>query len=130
MDQLSKVLLAIVILTLCLIGAGMYTNYALAKDANELEKRIVAIQDNIKNGNWEDAMNELIKFKDYWSKKQHIWAILQNHFEIDNINTSLTRLTDYIYTKSLSLALSESSVLMQYIQHIPKNVAITLGNIF
>jgi len=130
MNQLTKVLLAIIILTLCIIGAGIYTNYTLANDSTELEKHITIIQDNIKNENWEDAMNELIKFKEYWSKKQDIWAILQNHFEIDNINTSLARLTDYIATKSLPLALSESSVLMEYIQHIPKNIAITLGNIF
>ena len=130
MNQLTKVLIAIIILTLCIIGAGIYTNYILTNDSTELEKHITKIQDNIKNENWEDAMNELIKFKEYWSKKQDIWAILQNHFEIDNINTSLARLTDYIATKSLPLALSESSVLMEYIQHIPKNIAITLGNIF
>ena len=130
MNQLTKVLLAIIILTLCIIGAGIYTNYILTNDSTELEKHITKIQDNIKNGNWEEAMNELIRFKEYWSKKQDIWAILQNHFEIDSINTSLARLTDYIATKSLPLALSESSVLMEYIQHIPKNIAITLGNIF
>ncbi|NMB97762.1 MAG: DUF4363 family protein [Clostridiaceae bacterium] len=130
MNELSKVLIVIVVLTLFIIGLGMYANNILAKDSTELERHIILIQDSIKNDNWEDAGNELINLKKLWTGKQDKWAILQSHFEIDNINSALARLADYIDTRSLPLALSESSVLMQYIQHIPKNAAITLANIF
>jgi len=129
MNDISKVLIIIIVLLLCIIGSGIYTNKVLTNDSKELEKHISIMQNHIKNEIWQDAENELIYIKEYWSKKQSNWAILQSHFEIDNIDSALTKLTEYITTEALSLALAESSLLMQYIKHIPKNVSFSLENI-
>lgn len=130
MSEFSKVIIVIIILLLVIVGSGIYTNNVIANDSKKLENHITVIQDNIKKLNWEDAKNELVILKEYWSQRQDKWAMLQNHFEIDNIDAALARLTDYITTETLPLALAESSVLMQYIQHIPKNSAFSIENVF
>ena len=129
MNDLTKVFLIVIVLFLSIIFSGIYTNKVIADDSKVLEQHITVMQDHIKNNNWLGAENELICIKEYWSKKQSNWAILQNHIEIDNINSTLTKVTEYISTKVLSLALAESSLLMQYIQHIPKNSSFSIENI-
>lgn len=129
MNTLNKTLLGLIILFICVVGAGIYTNQILKQDSKVLEGHIEIIQSHIRDDNWEDAGFELLELKEYWTKKQGNWAMLQSHFEIDNIDASITRLSEYINTNTLPLAIAESALLMQYIKHIPKNVKLSLENI-
>lgn len=82
-----------------------------------------------KDNNWVEAEKELEYINQYWSNVQKNWAMLQSHFEIDYIESSLIRTTEFVKSKELSLALAEAALLKQSIQHIPRKMAFTLENI-
>ncbi|HOJ09676.1 MAG TPA: DUF4363 family protein [Clostridiales bacterium] len=129
MNDFIKVVLIVSILLTSIIGSGIYTNSILARDSNLMEERITQMENHLKGGDWQSAEKELVYVKEYWSKKQGNWAVLQSHFEIDNIDASFTKVTEFINSKELSLALAESALLKQFIMHIPKNVSFSLENI-
>jgi len=58
------------------------------------------------------------------------WTVFLDHEEIDNIDTSLVRISKYIETKNTSMAMSEIAVLRQFVKHIPENESLSLKNIF
>jgi hypothetical protein len=55
--------------------------------------------------------------------------MLIDHFEIDNIDNSMVRMSKYVEEKSSDDALAELAALRKFIQHIPVKNALSIKNV-
>lgn len=125
-----KVLSGIFILVVIIIGASLYTGSLYNNSSNQLEELISNMEISIKSGDWKKTDSEMKKISKRWHQIEGTWATLLDHFEIDNIEISLLRLSKYIESQDSSLTLSEAAALKQYIRHIPEKESLDWKNIF
>lgn len=119
-----------IVLVLLILGAGILVLGALDQSSKRLESHISLMENRMQSGDWKGAKESLQILESDWSKIKGTWAMLIDHIEIDNIDTSLSRAKQYIETQQYSLALAEASVLKQFVRHIPKKEGFNLENIF
>lgn len=125
-----KVTASIAGLLAVIIAAGLCTVSFLRSSSEKLENHITVMESNIASGHWEKAGEELSSLEQLWDRTQKKWTVLLDHSEIDSIDTSLSRLSNFIASKSQPLSLGETAVLRQYIRHIPEKESFTLKNVF
>lgn len=126
----ARPLITLALLCALIIGASFYTSAVLSNDAKKLEDEINAIEESINKADWASAENGLMTIQEEWPKVENTWAILLDHIEIDNIDTSLLRMSKYVETKNVSMAISEISVLRQFVKHIPEKESFSIKNVF
>jgi cell division protein YceG involved in septum cleavage len=124
-----KVTILLVILLAAVLGTGFYYHDYLSRTAENIENHITVIEGATKEGNWQNAKSQLIIAKDQWDHTEKAWSMLINHMEIDNIDTALSRMEEFINTKDSAMALAEAATLKQYIKHIPDTEALKIKNI-
>lgn len=125
-----KIVSAIALLLIVLVGAGIYTQSTLSSTAQHLESQIAEVERNTIAEDWDKAGNSLERVEKDWGKTEKTWTTLIDHTEIDNIDYTLSKLSKYVETESKSLALAEIAALKKYIQHIPEKESFLLKNIF
>ncbi len=126
----AKVLILITAIVALILGAAFFTNRILLSDAHSLEEKIVTVEANMKEEDWEKAQSVLASILSEWPTVESKWALLIDHAEIDNIEDALTKVAEYIKAKEASLALAELSTLKNYITHIPEKESLNIENIF
>ena len=129
MNVVRSLTLAGVLVTL-MIGSFIYITKTLGSASQKLEKDILQIENNIGKRDWEGSEHVLATIKNDWEKTENTWKVLLDHDEIDNIDTTLSRMTKFIETKNTSLALAEAEVLKKYVKHIPEKESLSVKNIF
>jgi len=125
----TKIIAFIAVLVSFIIGASVYTTRLLDVTAESIEKRIHKLEDYTKTEDWHKANSEFEKIKKEWSKTQKTWTLLLDHFEIDNIDSTLARLKNYIEAQDKVMTLGETATFFQFIKHIPQKEAFNLKNI-
>ncbi|HHW48411.1 MAG TPA: DUF4363 family protein [Clostridiaceae bacterium] len=125
-----KIIAIILFLLAVIISSGIFMTNALSKSSKELGKKITEIEKYIQSEDWNKAMETLNSLKKDWEKTKSTWSMLIDHIEVDNIETSLTRVSKYVELRHAAYAMTEISVLKQYIDHIPEKESFTLENIF
>ena len=90
MSNFLKVILIVSILIISIISSGIFTNHILNKDSKIMEDHITQMEIYVKNRDWLKA-EEGLNILEYWSQVQSTWAMLQSHFEMDNIDSTLTK---------------------------------------
>jgi hypothetical protein len=83
----------------------------------------------VASGNWSNASKNMESIKDSWDKTEKLWGILVDHYEIDNIEMSMTESRKYIETKDTSMSLAELDNLSLMIEHIYNKERINIKNI-
>ncbi|MHB8065156.1 MAG: DUF4363 family protein [Ruminiclostridium sp.] len=129
MNSNTKTIILVACLLIIIILSGSLTLYYLNLSANELEHSIKAACKSVSDNQWDSAKGHLDTFEATWKKTKFGWAILLDHFEIDNIDNSFTKSEKYVESEDFSLALSELEALRQYILHIPQKEGFSLENI-
>lgn len=124
-----NVTLAIVIVLAIIIG-GLFVSSSLNRTSARLETHILQMESRMRSNDWDAATESLVILKNDWDSVKGNWAMLIDHVEIDNIETTLSRLTEYISSHQSSMALAEASVLRQFVKHIPGKESFLLENIF
>lgn len=124
-----KTLLIIICLIAVIIASGSLTLYYLNVTADKLEYNVKNASESVKTSQWKIAEDQLGSFEQNWEKTKVGWAVLLDHFEIDNIDNSLSKSQKYIESRDPSLALAELEALRQYILHIPEKEGFSLENI-
>lgn len=125
-----KSIFIISLLTILIIAGGCFTLYALDSESERLYSSLSALEEDIENQNWDAASEKLDKFHRKWDKTTLIWSMLIDHFEIDNIEFTLSRLASYVKTRDKTEALSEMSNLKALIKHIPEKESFSFKNVF
>jgi hypothetical protein len=125
-----KIITVLAFLMIIIIVSGILSTKILESNSNKLASKITEIQKSIAEDNWAKSSEQMSLMKKDWSGMEGIWTILLDHFELDNIDTSLSRLEKFIEIKDRSQTLSETATLKQYFKHIPEKEAFNLKNIF
>jgi hypothetical protein len=126
----NKVIAVMIIITLLIITASIIINRSFDNSSKQLESHINKIQASTISGNWDTASKELKLIQSHWNKIQKFWTVLLDHIEIDNINSTLARMSLQIQVKDKSSVLGESAALRLYINHIPEKESFKIKNIF
>lgn len=124
-----KITAFILILLSIIIISGLFSLKTLETSSKKIEAQIKEVEINTISGNWEKAESRLTIINMDWKDTSKVWAAFIDHFEIDNIDTSLSKMEKYIYAKDTSMALAEIAALKQFIKHIPDMEAFSLKNI-
>jgi|LSQX01.1.fsa_nt_gb DNA-directed RNA polymerase specialized sigma subunit len=128
--QTVKALSLLVALLALIIGSGIFANRVLSSNAETLEKQINEIEEHTKNEDWDSALQSLHTINKEWPETSKMWTLLLDHVEIDNIDETIKRMSKYIETQNVPLALGEIAVLKQYIKHIPEKEKFSIKNVF
>lgn len=99
----------------------------VCNDLTELDNKV---EENINKGDWKEAGKASISCLESWKKYSDQISIFVNHAEIDNINTELYKLTQYVKTEDKEEALASINVLKFLLEHIVNMEKINLQNIF
>ena len=129
MAHTLKIVISLAVLLAVIIAISVSTVSTLNAASKELDEHLSRIESSISANNWDKATQELSYIQGTWSKTEKTWAMLLDHFEIDNIDTTLSRLSKFIEAKSTPLSLGELAALRQYIEHIPEKESLKLKNI-
>jgi len=105
------------------------TIYYISDQAEILQKDLTELEKQIGTENWAQAQLLYKDFKNNWSKIDHRWSMLIDHYEIDYINMDLGELEAYIKNKDKSNAMAKISSLQLLVKHIPEKEYPTLKNI-
>jgi len=130
MSKTVRVVISAAILLCLITGSAYITHRALIESSRRLTGYIEEIEKKTENGEWEQALDTVEKVREDWEKTQKIWCMLIDHTEIDNVNSSMSKLARLIEYREKALALSEVSTLKEYVDHIPDRLALNIENIF
>ncbi len=130
MDVSVKAVIFIAAILIIIVASSILTGIYLQSSSQKITYYIEDIEKNTKDKDWEKAEKTLSALESYWSKTKSRWSMLIDHHEIDNIDTSLAKMSAFIEQREQMLALAELSTLKQMVRHIPKKEAPGLENIF
>jgi hypothetical protein len=125
---MKQMLLALFFLILIIAGSLM-TIYYINHQSDALQNQLVELERQVDRENWDIANSRYNDFKENWDKVDHIWSMLIDHYEIDNINMNLGELEAFIKTMNKEDALAKISSLQWLVKHIPEKEFPTLKNI-
>lgn len=124
-----RVLAVTSLIMVMLVGLGTFNFYYFDRTANNLSEGMNQIEKKVQQGEW-TAANKLIgQFKSSWGNISNKWTILIDHQEIDEINTSVSRIEKFIETKDLPSLMAELAELRLLIEHVPAKEALNIKNI-
>lgn len=125
----AKILLFMAVIIALILSSSIFTNRLLSNHAQSLEEKIIKVETNTREQKWEAAQTELTAIEKEWPKVENTWTVLLDHSEIDNIDESLSKVSEYVKAKSTPLALAELATLKRYVKHIPEKESFNLKNI-
>lgn len=124
-----RLLVPITIILIAIIGFGLWVNSSLHSSTLILTEQIEQVNNEIRQGNWEKAVEEVEKLENDWKKEIKWWPALLDHQEIDNIEFSLAKIKEYVINESKALSLGQLSELQLMLEHIPEKEKVILKNI-
>ena len=125
----AKILLFMAAIIGLIFGSSIFTNRLLSNHAHSLEEKIIRVEANTREQKWDAAQTELTAIEKEWPKVENTWTVLLDHSEIDNIDESLSKVSEYVKAKSTPLALAELATLKRYVKHIPKKESFSIKNV-
>jgi len=129
MKALTRIIVWVSAIIILIIASGIYTTHYLTVSSERLESHILQLEKGTESEDWKEAGESLAAIKEDWLSTKKVWAILVDHFEIDNIDTTLSKVSKYIEAMDKSPALAEVSTLRQYVKHIPQMQSFSLENV-
>ncbi len=129
MNTNTKTIIIVVILLIIIVFSGSLTLFYLNKSAEKLQSAVVSASDSVSKKQWDTAGEVLRDFEKKWDKTKYFWAMLVDHFEIDNIDDAFNKSKKFVETQDESSALAELEALRHYILHIPRKEGFTMENV-
>lgn len=126
---MKNVIISFGIFVLMIVTILFSLNY-LNKVCTKLGKSADNLEISINKEDWENAQKQSTNFLDTWKKYADNIAIFVHHEEIDNVNTEIYKLTQYIKFENKEEALADIHVIKFYIKHINNFEKINAQNIF
>jgi hypothetical protein len=124
-----RLIAAIGLILISIVGAGFWTNHALQTSTQELTRQIDQVSLAVKKENWAAAVSQTAQFEKVWKKEAQWWPVVLDHQEMDNIEFSLAKVKEYVSSRNPSLSLGQLSEVKLMIEHIPKKEAVNFENI-
>ncbi|TYQ16070.1 UNVERIFIED_CONTAM: uncharacterized protein DUF4363 [Acetivibrio alkalicellulosi] len=125
-----KVLASLTILVVLIVTGAFISSRVLLSSSQEIENKILEVEKNIYKNDWDLAKQNLSVILDKWPNVEKKWSVLLDHSDIDNVSTSIFRLSKYLESQNSDLALSEIAYLKQYLKNISQREIPSIENIF
>lgn len=117
-------------LFIILLILGVFVIGSLSQSSEAITQNFSKISDAINKEDWPKAQEEFALTKERWNTHKKWWAMMIDHHEIENIETSLTRADEYLLHQNQALSAGEIAALKQFLEHIPETEKISWKNIF
>lgn len=127
--HIVKVTAALAVIIISIFLWGYFCDRLLTSTSKGIDTTAASLEMAVKDEKWTEADKLLTQLEEQWLKTEPKWAMLIDHFEIDNIDNSMTRMAKYIETKSSDDSLAELGALRKYVQHIPVKNALSIKNL-
>lgn len=124
-----RLLTIIGIILAMMVSAGVWINHSLQDAAGRLAGKVEMVSADIRLGDWPAARRDSEQMKSLWEKDARWWPVILDHQEIDNIEFTMARTTEYVKNQDLALAQGQLSELKLMLEHIPRKEAVNLENI-
>lgn len=124
-----KPVIAITVPLILFIGMAVILHGIIENNAYALSKELDRLSDSIRKQDWDKAKIDMESAHNTWESFRKEWMALIDHAEIDRIETSLTKIKEYIEIKNEKDCLVELAALKQSILHIPEKERLNLTNI-
>jgi len=126
MKNIAISLVIFVIMIICIIFSINYLN----KESDAFRRLNDEIEQYITEDDWDKAYKSSIEYTEKWKDFSKKLKLFVDHQEIDNIETELWKLPQYIKEQSKEEALASVHVLKFLIDHISELEKVTIENIF
>lgn len=124
-----RLLICIGVMLGMLIGAGFWINNSLQESTDRLSNQIQEVSNSIRQGDWSSARHSSDQMERSWEKDASWWPVVLDHQEIDNIEFSMSRSSEYVRNQDQALAQGQLSELRLMVEHIPRKEKVNLENI-
>lgn len=93
-------------------------------------ENLIDMSNSIDANDWDKARTDMIKYSKKWEESKLPWIYFLNQKDIDNIDTSFSKLDVYVKNENKTMAQAELEQLKAYFNVIKENECLTLDNIF
>lgn len=124
-----KTILWVSAVILAIILGDLGINWYLDRTAAELSQQIAEVQQLVRTNQWADAISSFEQTDGHWKRVRNTWSALIRHQEIDELEKTFGRVTQFIANEDRNMALAELETAKLLIEHIPDKEKITMSNI-
>jgi len=124
-----KNIVASFIIFFALLISIIFSISYLNKTCITLENLDTKLENYIESSSWEDAYGTSLKLMEDWDKYSKVISVFVNHAEIDNINSELWKLTQYVKCKNSDESLASVHIIKFYLRHITNMEKVNIQNI-
>lgn len=117
------------VIMVALIGTGFWINYSLQEASDRLSSHVEQVSSAVGQENWPAARDESSQMHKTWEQDARWWPVILDHQEIDNIEFTMARTTEYVRNEDRALAQGQLSELKLMVEHIPRKEKVNLENI-
>lgn len=114
---------------LAIIIGNLGINWYLDRTAAELSQQIAEVQQLVRTNQWAEAISSFEQTDGHWKQVRSTWAALIRHQEIDELEKTFGRVTQFIASEDRNMSLAELETAKLLIEHIPDKEKITISNI-
>ncbi|MGE5653687.1 MAG: DUF4363 family protein [Bacillota bacterium] len=121
---------AVLIVIILVVSAGLWSQHYLERTAQQLGAELEPLLTSAYHESWVEVGDKLIAFQHQWAPVRKNWALVVVHFEIDQIERSLARVSQYTNAQDKPGVLAELGELKILIRHVPERERLSWRNLF
>ena len=103
-----------------ILAFGFYAQDFIATTAVALDGQMLVVERELNGGRHAHALKLIDGFLEDWDRTENKWSLFINHAEIDNIEMSIAKITQFIAKKEDASALAEIATVRSLLKHIPE----------
>lgn len=126
---MRNVVLVLLISVIMIVTISFSIRY-LNKVSQDLGKLSDEIEQDIIDDNWDKAYKASLEFTNKWEDYSKKIKLFANHHEIDNIEMEISKLPQYIKSRTKYESLASVHVLKFLLDHISELEQVKIQNIF
>lgn len=122
------VIVTVLILVIFLVGAVMLNRY-IDTSCESLLEDVKQLHTFVEGNSWDDAKDQLTDLKAEWEKVKKRWQLFLEHYEMDTIDITISKLSQYVDIEERVMSLGEVAEFELLIDHIKDKKHLKLENI-
>jgi len=112
-----------------LIGGLIFTHVVLRNLSNQDAEMLNIVYNLINEDKWQESGDVFLTFQDEYQQKEGLMKVLVDHAELDNIESSLIAVDEFIKTQSKGDALDATARSIFFIRHLEDKNRFNVENV-
>lgn len=121
---------AVLVVIVLVVSSGLWAQGYLERTAERLGAQIEPLLEATYGEQWVEVGERLAVLQQQWAPIRKNWALVVVHVEIDQIERSLARVSQYINAQDRPGVLAELGELKILFKHVPERERLTWRNLF